>query len=61
MNGIHAFGLIRREEGFRGLYRGFTAYMIGMSVYLTIIPILAHFSLLQEPIMGFDKDEMADL
>jgi hypothetical protein len=27
---IHAFGLIRREEGIKGLYRGYTAFIIAV-------------------------------
>jgi len=41
---IHAIGLTLREEGIRGLYRGYVAYMIATSIYLLVVPIAAEIS-----------------
>jgi len=39
LNILHAIFLIRREEGFfRGLYKGFLSHLIGISLWLIIVP-----------------------
>ena len=35
---LHAIALTRREEGFRGLYRGYIAYIIATSMFWMVIP-----------------------
>jgi hypothetical protein len=43
LNTIHALFLIRREEGiFKGLYKGFTFYMIGMMIWVQLVPGMAY-------------------
>ena len=42
---IHATGLMLKEEGIRGLYRGYSAYMIATFMYLAIVPIAAELSM----------------
>jgi hypothetical protein len=43
LNTLHAIFLIRREEGlFRGLYKGFFAYLIGISIWCSIVPGIAY-------------------
>lgn len=54
---LHAFGLMFREEGIRGLYRGYAAYLIATSMYTTLVPMIAEFSIMNKPISGnFDDD-----
>jgi hypothetical protein len=43
LNLLHALVVIRGEEGlFKGLYKGFFAYIIGMTIWIQIVPGLAH-------------------
>lgn len=56
MNATHALGLIRREEGFKGLYRGFSAHIVAQAVIISAIPFLAELSMMQSPLMGYIKD-----
>ena len=58
---IHAFGLCLREEGVRGLYRGYFAYLIGMSIYCAFVPMLTDLSIMTMPICGGYKDEIGEL
>ena len=55
---IHATGLMLREEGFRGLYRGYTAYILATAFYLITVPLLAELSMLKMAIGGNYEDEM---
>ena len=50
-----------REEGLRGLYRGYTAYLIATVFYITVIPLLAEASMLNMAINGNYKNETDDL
>ena len=58
---VHATGLMLREEGMRGLFRGYTAYLIATTIYLTIVPIAAELSMLRSPLGGFVTDETDEL
>lgn len=54
---LHAFGLTLREEGMRGLYRGYFAYAIATSIYVTCVPLLTEMTVLNRPISGhYDND-----
>jgi len=44
MGPMHALGLTWREEGMRGLYRGYWAYMIATLIYMTVVPLIAELS-----------------
>ena len=58
---IHALGLMWREEGMRGLFRGYSAYIIATSIYWLIVPIAAEFSISRSAIGGNVRDETDDL
>lgn len=58
---IHALGLMYREEGFRGLYRGYTAYLIATSIYLLIVPLATEIGLGRSYYSGIYKDDTDDL
>ena len=58
---VHATGLMLREEGFRGLYRGFTAYLIATAFYWAVVPLLAEFSTARTAIGGHYYDDSDDL
>ena len=58
---IHALGLMWRDEGMRGLFRGYTAYIIATSVYLLIVPIAAELSMSKSALAGNVRDETDDL
>ena len=45
MSPLHAFGLTLREEGIRGLYRGYFAFFIATSIYTFSVPILTELSM----------------
>ena len=42
---VHAAGLIWREEGIRGLYRGYIPYMIATGIYWILVPLVAEIKL----------------
>lgn len=55
LNLTHAIFLIRREEGFfRGLYKGFTAHLIGTIIYAFLVPLFAQFNYYKNK---FEEDE----
>ena len=61
MGAVHATGLMLREEGFRGLYRGYTAYLLATAFYITTVPFLAELSVAKTAIGGHYYDETDDL
>jgi hypothetical protein len=59
---IHAFGLMLREEGLRGLYRGYIAYLIATSIYTAFVPILTEMTVMNRTISGnYDDKGVAEL
>jgi hypothetical protein len=58
---IHALGLTLREEGIRGLYRGYTAYILATAIYLLIVPVTAELTVSRTGIGGGKADETQDL
>lgn len=58
---IHALGLTFREEGARGCYRGFAAYMIATSIYLLVVPLCLEFGFSRTDLAGYQKDDTDDL
>jgi hypothetical protein len=45
----------------RGLYRGYTAYIIGTFIYLLIVPIAAELSLSKSGLAGNLHDDTDDI
>jgi len=45
MSPLHAFGLTFREEGIRGLYRGYIAFLIATSIYTFSVPFITEISM----------------
>lgn len=43
--GVHATGLMFREEGLRGLYRGYTAYIMATAIYWMVVPLVAELAM----------------
>jgi hypothetical protein len=58
---IHATGLMLREEGIRGLYRGYFAYLIATSIYIAIVPLAAELSIQKTALCGFVNDDTDEL
>ena len=58
---VHAFGLTLREEGLRGLYRGYTAYILATAIYLMIVPIVAEMNMYKTGVSGSKVDEFDEL
>jgi hypothetical protein len=58
---IHALGLTFREEGVRGLYRGYTAYLLATAIYLLVVPIACEIGLGKSFYSGIWKDDTDDL
>ena len=42
---VHAAGLMWREEGFRGLYRGYAAFMVATAIYWAVVPLVAELAM----------------
>lgn len=38
---VHGAGLMWREEGIRGLYRGYAAFMVATSIYWIVVPMIS--------------------
>ena len=55
---LHAFGLTLREEGFKGLYRGYFAYLIATAIFTTGVPLYAETSCMNKPITGYYDDDV---
>ena len=58
---IHAMGLMYREEGMRGLYRGYFAYLIATSIFTACVPFIASLSVLNKPITGVFDDHDSEI
>lgn len=52
MGPVHATGLMLKEEGIRGLYRGYWAYLIATSIYLVIVPFATEVRFSKHAISG---------
>lgn len=42
---MHCLGLTYKEEGIRGLYRGYSAYILAMAIYMAVVPIVTELTL----------------
>lgn len=49
-----------REEGLKGLFRGYVAYLFATSMIITMVPITAELIMLKTPFYGNyeDNDEL---
>ena len=54
---LHCFGLIFREEGIRGLFRGYVPYIAASMIVFGVLPFLAELSMLKDPIYGEIKSD----
>ncbi|CDW86920.1 UNKNOWN [Stylonychia lemnae] len=53
---IHALGLMWREEGVKGLFRGYFAYLLATSIVITVVPIASELMMLKSPLYGNYED-----
>ena len=53
---LHCLGLMFREEGMRGLYRGYTAYILASSIYVFMVPLIAELIASRQPFTGVYDD-----
>lgn len=44
---VHCAGLMLREEGIRGLYRGYVPYIFATAIYWSVIPMMSEMRLQQ--------------
>lgn len=58
---VHCAGLMFREEGLRGLYRGYIPFMLATAIYWAMVPLVAELGLQKQPISGNYKDETGEL
>jgi hypothetical protein len=58
---IHALGLMFREEGMRGLYRGYSAYLIGTSIYTMFVPLMTEMAVMNRMISGKYQEQIPEL
>jgi len=50
-NYLHCFAQTHKEEGLKGLYRGFPPYLLATVIALTVIPVMAEELLQRSPLM----------
>ena len=58
---VHAAGLMWREEGFRGLYRGYVAFMMATAIYWAVVPLVAELAMTKQPVSGNYRDKTNEL
>ena len=58
---VHCAGLMFREEGLRGLFRGYWAYMIATSIYWVVVPLASEMMFQKQPISGNYIDRTNEL
>ena len=58
---VHCAGLMWREEGLRGLYRGYFAYIAATAIYWLVVPMSAELQLMRQPIYGNFVDKTGEL
>ena len=58
---MHCLGLTFKEEGVRGLYRGYTAYILAMAIYMAIVPIATELTIQRSQFSGNKRDTSDDL
>jgi hypothetical protein len=61
MGVVHGLGLTYREEGLRGLYRGYWAFIIATAVYFAVVPLAAEISFLNTKLSGNFSDDNSDV
>ena len=58
---VHCAGLMWREEGLRGLYRGYFAFLGATAIYWAIVPLVSELALQRSPISGNYQDRTGEL
>eukprot|EP00354_Favella_ehrenbergii_P007114 CAMPEP_0170455060 /NCGR_PEP_ID=MMETSP0123-20130129/3118_1 /TAXON_ID=182087 /ORGANISM="Favella ehrenbergii, Strain Fehren 1" /LENGTH=65 /DNA_ID=CAMNT_0010718007 /DNA_START=909 /DNA_END=1103 /DNA_ORIENTATION=- len=53
---VHCAGLMMREEGLRGFYRGYFAYIAATAVYWAVVPLVSELAIQRQPISGNQVD-----
>ena len=54
---LHCFGLMWKEEGLKGLYRGYIAYLLATLIYLTVVPMFAEVMMMKSKLYGNFEDD----
>jgi hypothetical protein len=54
---LHCFGLIEREEGIRGLYRGYIPFLMATAIFFGVIPTVTGLHMMYDPIFGHGKKD----
>lgn len=55
---LHALGLTLREEGLKGLYRGYLAYLVATSIFTFGVPMFSEVGCMNKPITGHYDDDV---
>ena len=58
---VHCAGLMYREEGLRGLFRGYWAFMVATSIYWVVVPMASEMMFQRQPISGNFSDRSNEL
>ena len=58
---FHCAGLMFREEGLRGLFRGYWAFMIATSIYWVAVPMASEIMFRKHPLSGNFSDQTNEL
>lgn len=58
---IHAVGLTMREEGMKGLMRGYFAYILATSIYLMLVPTVAELLMIKSEMYGVEHNNTEKL
>ena len=58
---LHAVGLTYREEGIRGLYRGYCAFVIATSIFTLCVPVLTELTVMRFPVSGNYENNINEL
>eukprot|EP00347_Sterkiella_histriomuscorum_P014589 403360307 len=53
---VHCLGLMWREEGFKGIYRGYFAYLLATAMFVTTVPLISELMMLKSPLYGHYDD-----
>lgn len=54
-NYLHCLYTINKEEGLRGLYRGFPLYLLATAVVTLLIPVAAETAMQRTELYGYDR------
>ena len=57
---INCFSRIVKEEGPLALYRGYSAYMVAILFWMSVLPLTSEYLLMRIPFMGEQKAAKAN-